>query len=297
MTETERIERQHQEDLQRIRGFRLLDDDFMTKCFDGDPQYIEFVLRIVLEKPDLKVVDVRTQVFVENLLERSVRLDVVATDSEGRVMNVEIQRRDKGAGRRRARYNSSMMDAGLLQKSSDFNELPATYVIFITEHDVVGRGLPLYQIDRCFLDTGEPFGDGSHIIYVNGAYRDESPIGWLMHDFACTDPNEMHYEELASRVRYYKESKEGVLIMCKAMEDMREESRQEGIKQGIEQGIKQGIKQGMEQGLEQGLVNGFLHSIESLVKSMGVSIERAMVILDVPEADRPKYRELLDPGC
>ena len=118
MTETERNERQHQEDLQRIRGFRLLDDDFMTKCFDGDPKYIEFVLKIVLEKPDLDVIEVRTQVFVENLLERSVRLDVVATDSEGRVMNVEIQRRDKGAGWKRARYNSSMMDAGLLRKAA-----------------------------------------------------------------------------------------------------------------------------------------------------------------------------------
>lgn len=41
--------------------------------------------------PDLEVVDVHTQVFVENLLNRSVRLDVVATDSVGRKMNVEIQ--------------------------------------------------------------------------------------------------------------------------------------------------------------------------------------------------------------
>lgn len=67
-----------------------------------------------MEKPDLKVEDVRTQVFVENLLNRSVRLDVLATDSTGQTINVEIQRSDKGAGRKRARYNSSMMDANLL---------------------------------------------------------------------------------------------------------------------------------------------------------------------------------------
>lgn len=63
-----------------------------------------------MEKPDLKVEDVRTQVFVENLLNRSVRLDVLT----GQTINVEIQRSDKGAGRKRARYNSSMMDANLL---------------------------------------------------------------------------------------------------------------------------------------------------------------------------------------
>ena len=57
MTVTEQIDQQHQEDLQRLRGFRLLDDDFLTKCFEGDPKYIQLVLRIVLEMPDLVVVD------------------------------------------------------------------------------------------------------------------------------------------------------------------------------------------------------------------------------------------------
>ena len=83
MTTAEWMNKKHQEDLQRLRGFRLLDDDFMTKCFEGDTACIQLVLRIILEIPDLEVTDVRTQVFVENLLNRSVRLDVLATDSAG----------------------------------------------------------------------------------------------------------------------------------------------------------------------------------------------------------------------
>ena len=140
MTARETIERKHQEDLQRLKGFRLLDDDFLTKCFEGDTACIQLVLRIVLEIPDLVVVDVRTQVFVENLLNRSIRLDILATDSAGRKINVEIQRSDKGAGRKRARYNSGMMDANLLQKGEDFDQLPETYVIFIrSEERRVGK--------------------------------------------------------------------------------------------------------------------------------------------------------------
>ena len=73
----EEIERKHQEDLERIKNFRLLDDDFMAKCFDEEPEYIQLVLRIIMDIPDLEVVDVRTQVFVENLLDRSVRLEPV----------------------------------------------------------------------------------------------------------------------------------------------------------------------------------------------------------------------------
>ena len=229
LTVTEQIDQKHQEDLQRLRGFRLLDDDFLTKCFEGDTASIELVLRIVLEKPDLKVLDVRTQVFVENLLNRSVRLDILATDSTGAKLNVEVQRSDKGAGRKRARYNSSMMDANLLKKGEDFDKLPETWVIFITENDVMEKGLPLYPVERCFLGTGERFEDGSHILYVNGAYRSDTPIGKLMHDFSCTDAADMYYGTLADRVRFFKESKEGIEIMCRAMEDMRNQTLKEGM--------------------------------------------------------------------
>ena len=229
LTVTEQIDQKHQEDLQRLRGFRLLDDDFLTKCFEGDKASIELVLQIVLEKPDLKVLDVRTQVFVENLLNRSVRLDILATDDTGAKLNVEVQRSDKGAGRKRARYNSSMMDVNLLTKGEDFDKLLETWVIFITENDVMGKELPLYPVERCFLGTGEKFEDGSHILYVNGAYRGDTPIGKLMHDFSCTNAEDMYYERLADRVRFFKESKEGIEIMCRVMEDMRNQTLKEGM--------------------------------------------------------------------
>ena len=241
MTVTEQIDQKHQEDLQRLRDFRLLDDDFLTKCFEGDTASIELVLQIVLEKPDLKVLDVRTQVFVENLLNRSVRLDILATDSIGAKLNVEVQRSDKGAERKRARYNSSMMDANLLKKGGDFDKLPETWVIFITENDVMGKGLPLYPVERCFLGTGERFEDGSHILYVNGAYRGDTPIEKLMHDFSCTNAADMYYGTLADRVRFFKESKEGIEIMCRAMEDMRNQTLKEGAINSAKRMLADGI--------------------------------------------------------
>lgn len=100
------------------------------------------------------------------------------------------------------------------------------------------QGKPIYQIERCFLETGERFEDGSHILFVNGAYRGKTKLGMLMHDFSCTDPSDMYYNILAERVKFFKESKEGTAIMCKAMEDMREESMMEGIKEGIKEGMR-----------------------------------------------------------
>lgn len=269
MTETEIIDRKHQEDLQRIRGFRLLDDDFLTKCFDRKTDCMELVLQIVLENPDLQVVDVRTQVFVENLLNRSVRLDVLATDSAGRKFNVEIQRADKGAGRKRARYNSSMMDSHLLDKGKDVEMLPETYVIFITEHDVIGEGNALYPVEHCFLNNGKKFGDGSHILYVNGAYQNETPIGKLMHDFSCTDASEMYYDVLAERVKFFKESKEGVAIMCRAMEEMRIESWQEGVEEGRKEGRKDTALRMLKAGK---------YTLDEIAEMSGLSLEEVKAL-------------------
>ncbi len=99
-----------------------------------------------------------------------------------------------------------------------------TYVIFITERDVMGDSLPIYHINRMVEETGKKFQDEAHIIYVNGAYRDKSPLGILMHDFSCTDSNDITYEMLVERVGYFKEDEEGVAAMCKAMEDTRTEA-------------------------------------------------------------------------
>lgn len=264
MTTAEWMDRKHQEDLQRLRGFRLLDDDFMTKCFEGDTACIQLVLRIILEIPDLEVTDVRTQVFVENLLNRSVRLDVLATDSAGRKINVEVQREDKGAGRRRARYNSSMMDANVLPKGGDFDSLPETFVVFITERDVIGRGKAVYHIDRYISETGERFEDGAHILYVNGTYRDETPIGMLMHDFSCTDPAKMHYGVLADRVRFFKESKEGVQTMCKVLEEMRKVEHDEGFKEGLKEGMTAVVLRMLKAGK---------YTMEEIVQISGFSLD------------------------
>lgn len=52
--ETLNFEQKHKEDLQRLRGFRLLDDDFMSKVFE-DKACAEFLLQIILQRHDLKV--------------------------------------------------------------------------------------------------------------------------------------------------------------------------------------------------------------------------------------------------
>ena len=223
------FERKHAEDLQRLRGLRLLDDDFMNKVFE-DKACAEFLLQIILQRTDLRVQRVHGQHDIKNLQGRSVRLDILAVDEIDRVYNIEVQRSDKGAGVKRARYNSSLIDANMTESGDEYEQLNETYVIFITEHDVLGGGYPIYHIDRTVRETGALFGDESHILYVNAQIKDDTALGQLMHDFSCTSAEEMHYQILADRVRYFKEDTEGVATMCKAMEDMRNQAAREAAK-------------------------------------------------------------------
>lgn len=212
------------EDLIRIKKLRLIDDDFMSKVFDGNIEATQLVLSIVLEREDINVISVTAQREFKSVAGHSVRFDIFAQDSNGKPYDIEIQRADRGASPQRARYNNALLDSHLLNKGEDYQNLKESYVIFITESDVLGKGFPLYHIERMIQETNELFDDGSHIIFVNGSYNNsENAIGKLMHDFRCTQAKDMYYSELAKKVRYFKETEGGNAAMCKIMEDMRNE--------------------------------------------------------------------------
>lgn len=221
-------EQKRQQDLERLRRLRPIDDDFMRCLFKDNIPLAQLVLRIITGKPDLIITDCQTQKDMKRLAgARSICLDAYGTDTAGKKYDMEVQREDKGADPHRARYHSSVLDVENLDAGQDFNQLPETYTIFITEKDVYSLGKPIYRIERINLDTGKPFGDGEHILYVNGEYRGSSDIGKLMHDFNCTDADDMNFELMADRTRYLKENPEGVSQMCKVIEDMRKEERTE----------------------------------------------------------------------
>ena len=235
-------EKEHEEDLKRISILRYIDDDFMSICFDGFIEGAELVLNTILDRSDLSVISVKTQVHISRFDNRSIWLDVLAVDRDNKIYNIEIQRSDSGASFKRARYHSSALDSKYLMKGKNFSELPETYVIFITENDVIGEDKPIYFVERIIIDSDKSFDDGEHIIYVNGAYKDDgTELGRLMHDFFCTNPDDMNFDVLAKRARYYKEDEKGVMTMCKVLEDMRNEVREEAREEGRKEGEQRGL--------------------------------------------------------
>ena len=120
------------------------------------------------------------------------------------------------------------MDANALKSSEYFGKLRDTYVIFITENDVMGDGQEVYSYLRIEEHSGKRLRDGTHIVYANGATRSKTEIGKLMHDLRCRHAAEMHFDILKKRVSQFKNSEEGRHYMCEAMERIEARGKREG---------------------------------------------------------------------
>ena len=269
--DTEEARRERYKEI--IQSFTLLDDVFMTAVFQDSLPCVDLVLQIILDRPNLHATHVVTQDTMKNLHGHDVRLDIHAF-ADGQEFNIEIQRAKKGATPRRARYHCSIMDANALPENTDYEELPEIYVIFITETDVLGKGKPLYEIERILKDDGELFDDGTHIIYVNSSMVDtNTPLGRLMHDFRCANPEEMYYDVLAERTGAFKRSEEGAIRMNSKWEEF--------------------VQEEYEKGMEKGAESAYLSSIRAMMEKLSVTAEKAMDVLAIPQSEWGRYKALL----
>lgn len=269
MTELElQKQRDHEEDLQRLRGFRPIDDTFMRVLFRDNLPLAEYVLRIITNKPDLHLTEKsQTQKDLVRLVgARGLCLDYHGIDDGNQHYDLEVQRASSGARPERARYHAGALDVENLDAGQEFEKLPTTYIIFITENDIWKGGKAIYPINKTvggtnFDGTETFFNDRQHILYVNASYKGEGPLADLLHDFLCSDPDEMKSELMAEKARYLKSDPKGVKTMCAEMEKMREDVEQRTT----------------------------LKAIKNIMEGLRYTAQQAMDLLKIPLADQPKY--------
>ena len=248
-----------------------MDDDLMSKVFENNIPATEILLQTILGER-VTVSESRGQVEFKNpLVEgRNIKLDIYAKDENGRLFNCEVQRRDSHANPQRARFHSSMLDVRALKSKEDFDKIRDTYVIFITEKDYFDEGEPVYFVKRKVnvKNSDKPFNDGNVIIYVNGSYTGDDPIGHLMADFRNKGTEGFYNKELEKAVRHFK-IEDGGSDMCEAVEEYGREQKDEGIKEGREETL--------------------IESIRNVMNNLKVSAEQAMKALEIPESEYSKY--------
>ena len=156
--------------------------------------------------------------------------------------------------------------------------LPTTFVIFITETDVFGEGLPIYKIQRTFEHNHKPFNDRSHIIYVNGAYEGNDDIGKLVHDFKCKNPDEFYFEDLAEKVKFLKNTEEGNMELSPTLK----KTADKYIKQNKNKYIAKGKKDGIAEGEKLGIAKALLETAKRMIKKGVYSLEEIAENLNLP---------------
>ncbi|MBR6484666.1 MAG: PD-(D/E)XK nuclease family transposase [Clostridiales bacterium] len=275
-----------EEDRRQIKKLCLFDDDFFCLCFEGHPECTQLLLRIILDMPDIVVISSEVQSYIQNVPgSRSVRLDVKARDADGKLYNIEIQTDPRGASPQRARYYSSIIDSSEgLPPGSDFPDLPDSYVIFITRDDIIGDKKAVSWIKRMIVGTEREFKDGSNIIFVNGEYAGNDPVGRLISDLKACDAASMNYSELADRVGTYKNADGGY-----KMESYFDKIRRESLEAGKEEAKKEMEsycdrirRESLEAGKEAGKEEGMIKVAESMIKDAQLPPEKIALYSNLP---------------
>ncbi|MBQ5651296.1 MAG: hypothetical protein IIV09_06890, partial [Selenomonadaceae bacterium] len=194
-----------------------------------------------------------------------------------------------------------------LKAGDDFDDLPETYVIFITAKDVLGYGLPIYHIDRHINELGVKFDDMAHIIYVNGENKSDTPLGRLMQDFQNADPAKMHSRLLADKMKHLKSLDEEVYKMCNIVEEYvaermaeakaelakAEAARAESEAARVKSEAARAESEAARVKAEEKAATSKLDSIKNLMKNTHWSAEKAMEAIGIPKSDYTQYLALL----
>lgn len=213
-----------------VSKLNVIDDVFFQKMAE-DREVAEEILRIILEKPKLKVIDSKVQRFLRNIGVHSVVLDLICEDEDHSIINCEVQKEDDDDHQRRVRFNRSNIDTIFVEKGLDYKELPDVYIIFISKFDTFHENRTIYHIDRVIKETGTIVENGTHEIYVNIAVDDKSDIAELMQYFKKSVGQNPKFPKTCSRVDFFKKTKEGASIMCQVVEEYAaEKTKQTEIK-------------------------------------------------------------------
>ena len=99
-------------------------------------------------------------------------LDAKCVISDGKHINIEIQKADDDNHQKRVRYNSAVITTNISDPGIKFEFVPDVCIVFISGFDIFNGHFPLYHIDRVVRETGKVIDNGFTEIYVNSVVDD-----------------------------------------------------------------------------------------------------------------------------
>ena len=189
---------------------------------------------------------------------RGIRLDVYIADSD-RVFDLEMQTTDKKNLGCRMRYYQSLIDAELLDKGANFNDLKESNIIFFCTFDPFRKGLPQYT----FCNSCEELPDLKlddkcrKIAYNVNAFEkvDDEKIRKLL-EFISTGKSETPLTNKICKELKRVQGNEEWRAEYMTWEMLKQDTYDSGFSAGEEHGIAIGEKLGEERGITIGRNEG-----------------------------------------
>ena len=189
---------------------------------------------------------------------RGIRLDVYIADSD-RVFDLEMQTTDKKNLGCRMRYYQSLIDAELLDKGANFNDLKESNIIFFCTFDPFRKGLPQYT----FCNSCEELPDLKlsdkcrKIAYNVNAFEkvDDEKIRKLL-EFISTGKSETSLTNKICKELKRVQGNEEWRAEYMTWEMLKQDTYDSGFSAGEEHGFSLGRNEGIAIGEERGRNEG-----------------------------------------
>ncbi|WP_195185566.1 Rpn family recombination-promoting nuclease/putative transposase [Lactobacillus gasseri] len=252
-------------------------------------EFCKYLLEIII--PDLKIKKIDwldKQVEINNSERKNeakeVRLDVLVTDHEGRVFNIEMQTTDQDDIGRRMRYYLSRIDLRYtLNKGKTYRNLKDAFIIFLCNFKPK-KDDKFYESYHTYSDQdrSKQLQDGVTKIIINsqvsaeGQSEDLKALAKLMNN----EPVNLnkHFDYAQRRIKEINEDpemREKIMLYETIMLEREQAAAKiagkvayaEGKKDGVVEGMKKGLRKGVEQGVARGLEQGKVDSAKIILEN------------------------------
>ena len=227
-------------------------------------EVIETLLHIKVGRLEYKLFEKDLKLEIDK---RGIRLDVYIADSD-RVFDLEMQTTDKKNLGCRMRYYQSLIDAELLDKGANFNDLKESNIIFFCTFDPFRKGLPQYT----FCNSCEELPDLKladkcrKIAYNVNAFEkvDDEKIRKLL-EFISTGKSETPLTNKICKELKRVQGNEEWRAEYMTWEMLKQDTYDSGFSAGRNEGIAIGEERGISLGITQGAYQKAVETAKSMI--------------------------------
>ena len=192
---------------------------------------------------------------------------------KGAKVDIEVQKNNDDDHQKRVLFNAAAVMLNETPKGTKkFRDVPDVIEIFISAFDVFGKEKMWYKIDRVISGTNDVVYNGMREYYVNAKVKDRSTkeladIADLMEIFVESDRYDYEkFPKTSERKHQFKNTEEGVKKMSDGIQALIDKKEQETK----------------------------VIDIKNVMKAFGVTVEKAMESLEIPQGERPIYAGLIN---